>query len=65
MRFFRRKQAKPDPEVDTEIKCSFCYKPASEVKRIISAPNHVYICDECVERCVDLLKQELPKEHSS
>ena len=65
MRFFRRKQAKPDPEVDTEIKCSFCYKPASEVERIISAPNHVYICDECVERCVGLLKLELPKEHSS
>ena len=35
--------------------CSFCKKPQSEVERLIAGPG-VYICDECVELCVSLLK---------
>ena len=36
--------------------CSFCCKSEPEVTKLISGPN-VYICDECVEVCVDLVRQ--------
>ena len=37
-----------------EVHCSFCGKAASQVKRLVSGPK-VYICDECVALCVDIL----------
>jgi hypothetical protein len=36
--------------------CSFCCKSEPEVTKLISGPN-AYICDECVEVCVDLVRQ--------
>ena len=38
--------------------CSFCKRPQTEVGRIIAGPDEVYVCDECVELCVDILTQE-------
>jgi len=38
--------------------CSFCGREQSEVNRLIAGPNAVYICDECVELCRVLLKEE-------
>src|SRR5699024_4549858 len=49
---------------DNKINCSFCGKDASQVKRLIAGPN-VFICDECVELCKDIIDQEkidLPDE---
>lgn len=40
-----------------EIRCSFCGKSQSEVKRLISGPN-VYICDECIQVCMDILEED-------
>jgi ATP-dependent Clp protease ATP-binding subunit ClpX len=40
-----------------QLKCSFCGKPQDQVKRLIAGPN-VYICDECVELCQDIIKEE-------
>ncbi|MGB9858180.1 MAG: ATP-dependent Clp protease ATP-binding subunit ClpX [Dictyoglomaceae bacterium] len=40
-----------------EIRCSFCGKTQKEVKKLISGPG-VFICDECVEICHDLISQE-------
>ena len=40
-----------------EIRCSFCGKTQNEVKRLISGPN-VYICDECVNVCMDILEED-------
>lgn len=40
-----------------EIRCSFCGKTQSEVKRLISGPN-VYICDECIQVCMDILEED-------
>ncbi|OON94272.1 MAG: ATP-dependent protease ATP-binding subunit ClpX [Candidatus Epulonipiscioides saccharophilum] len=37
-----------------EIKCSFCGKRQDQVKKIIAGPN-VYICDECVDLCSDII----------
>lgn len=41
------------------IECSFCYKNSLQVRKIISAPNNVYICDNCVKQCVELIEIEL------
>ncbi|MBQ3109997.1 MAG: ATP-dependent Clp protease ATP-binding subunit ClpX [Clostridia bacterium] len=38
-----------------EPKCSFCGRGASRVKRLIAGPG-VYICDECVESCLDIME---------
>jgi ATP-dependent Clp protease ATP-binding subunit ClpX len=40
--------------------CSFCGKGKHEVKTLVAGPN-VYICDECVEHCVDLIRKERGK----
>ena len=43
--------------------CSFCGKTASQVRQLIAAPKEdTFICDECVEWCIDLLDAELWKE---
>ena len=40
------------------IRCSFCNKPQDQVKKLIAAPAGVYICDECVEICADIIEEE-------
>ena len=42
---------------DNEVRCSFCGKPQSQAKRLISG-HGVYICDECVELCMDIIADE-------
>lgn len=41
--------------------CSFCGKTSNEVKFLIAGPA-VYICDECVDLCVDIIKDNEPGE---
>lgn len=43
------------------IRCSFCGKAQGQVKRIMSGPN-VYICNECVELCSTLLREDMYEE---
>lgn len=46
------------------LKCSFCNKTQHEVKKLIAGPG-VYICDECVELCCEILDEESQeKEHN-
>jgi len=40
------------------IHCSFCGKGEKEVKKLIAGPR-VYICDECIELCVDIVRDEV------
>ena len=40
-----------------DLRCSFCGRSQNEVKRLIAGPG-VYICNECVEICADLMKDE-------
>lgn len=40
-----------------QLRCSFCGKSQDQVKRLIAGPN-VYICDECVELCQEIIKEE-------
>lgn len=46
-----------DEEAMRNIRCSFCRKSSLEVDQLISAPEEVYICGECVDRCAELVKQ--------
>ena len=41
-----------------QLKCSFCGKNQEQVKRLIAGPN-VYICDECVELCDEIIQEEV------
>ena len=41
-----------------QLKCSFCGKPQDQVRRLIAGPG-VYICDECIELCQDIINDEL------
>ena len=43
---------------DGKIRCSFCGKTQDQVRKLISGPNGVYICDECVALCNDILTEE-------
>ncbi|MGM0690501.1 MAG: ATP-dependent Clp protease ATP-binding subunit ClpX [Pseudomonadota bacterium] len=44
-----------------DLICSFCGKSQDEVKKLIAGPN-IYICDECVELCNDILREEVETE---
>ena len=43
---------------DKQLRCSFCNKPQDKVKKLI-AGDGVYICDECVEVCAEIVEDEL------
>jgi ATP-dependent Clp protease ATP-binding subunit ClpX len=43
--------------------CSFCGKSQHEVKKLIAGPS-VFICDECIDLCNDIIRDELPAEAS-
>ena len=40
------------------IRCSFCNKTQDQVRKLIAGPAGVYICDECVEICADIVEEE-------
>ena len=42
------------------VRCSFCAKPASDVEKVIAGPG-VYICNECVGLCGEILREERRK----
>ena len=46
---------------DKQLFCSFCGKNQSEVKKLIAGPS-VYICDECVSLCNDIIKEDLSED---
>ena len=40
------------------VKCSFCGKSERSVRKLVAGPNNVYICNECIELCADLIGPE-------
>lgn len=47
---------------DKEIEvCSFCGKPKELTKRLIAGPGGIYICDECIEICREIMKEDEAK----
>lgn len=49
---------------DKELHCSFCGKGQNEVKKLI-AGRGVYICDECIDVCINIVSEELHQEKSN
>jgi hypothetical protein len=52
--------AAPDTVSNTgalPVNCSFCTKPSSAVEKMIAGPG-VYICNECIQLCNDILKEQ-------
>jgi ATP-dependent Clp protease ATP-binding subunit ClpX len=50
-------------EDDANLSCSFCGKSQREVKKLIAGPT-VYICDECIELCNDIIAEEYGQEEA-
>jgi len=53
----------PYPEGPESLKCSFCGKSQRHVKKLIAGPG-VYICDECIELCNDIVEDELVRSRT-
>ncbi len=49
--------SKSESESKNTLYCSFCGKSQHEVRKLIAGPN-VFICNECVELCMDIIKEE-------
>ncbi|MBY0519317.1 MAG: ATP-dependent Clp protease ATP-binding subunit ClpX, partial [Sphingomonas sp.] len=45
------------PQEKNTLYCSFCGKSQHEVRKLIAGPT-VFICDECVELCMDIIREE-------
>ncbi|MGY3766967.1 ATP-dependent Clp protease ATP-binding subunit ClpX [Vagococcus vulneris] len=48
----------------TDVRCSFCGKSQDEVKKLVAGPG-VYICNECIDLCKEIIDEELQEEISS
>jgi ATP-dependent Clp protease ATP-binding subunit ClpX len=51
----------PEQSSEGQI-CSFCHRSHEELDRLIAGPDDVYICDECVGLCVEILEEEKQEE---
>ena len=47
-----------------KLSCSFCGKSQDEVKKLIAGPS-VYICNECVDLCNDIIEEEIKSEEDT
>lgn len=47
---------------EEKLRCSFCNKTQEQVKKLIAGPNGVYICDECIAICGEILDEEFDDE---
>ena len=43
---------------DDQVRCSFCNKTQSQVRKLIAGPNGAYICDECIDVCSEIIEEE-------
>jgi ATP-dependent Clp protease ATP-binding subunit ClpX len=55
--------SKRGTDKSADLLCSFCGKSQGEVKKLIAGPG-VYICDECIELCNDIIAEEYEKEEA-
>ncbi len=45
-----------------KVRCSFCNKTEDQVRKLIAGPGGVYICDECIDVCSEIVEDELAEE---
>ncbi|MDY3917461.1 MAG: ATP-dependent Clp protease ATP-binding subunit ClpX [Candidatus Limivivens sp.] len=46
-----------------KVRCSFCNKSEDQVRKLIAGPEGVYICDECIEICAEIVEEELDEDY--
>ena len=51
-------------ETNEQLLCSFCGKSQRQVKKLIAGPG-VYICDECIDLCNEIIDEELAEPRRS
>ena len=44
---------------DGKVRCSFCHKSEDQVRKLIAGPEGVFICDECIGICSEIMEEEL------
>lgn len=49
---------------DSKVRCSFCNKTQEQVRKLIAGPAGVYICDECIDICSEILEEEFEEEET-
>ena len=47
---------------DDKVRCSFCNKTQEQVRKLIAGPAGVYICDECIDICAEIMEEEYEEE---
>ena len=47
---------------DDKVRCSFCNKTQEQVRKLIAGPAGVYICDECIDICAEIMEEEFEDE---
>ena len=57
MKYWRADQARMESKDNNKLSCTFCGKGQEEVRKLIAGPS-VYICDECVDLCTDIIREE-------
>ena len=45
-------------KMTSKVRCSFCGKTENQVRKLISGPAGIYICDECIEICSEIIAEE-------
>ena len=58
-----KKEAAMESSDNNNLTCSFCGKNQEDVKKLIAGPS-VYICDECVDLCIDIIDEEVKSDDS-
>lgn len=53
---------KPSSTDGKNLHCSFCNKHQNEVKKLISGPGNIFICDECIELCNEIIHDSAQDE---
>ena len=54
------------PDFDSDdLRCSFCGRPKTRVSKLVVAPNGIYICDRCVDLCVQVINEDTSYKLSS
>lgn len=50
---------------EKNCRCSFCGKTQNQVRKLLAGPNDVFICDECIDLCADIMDEELEDDFGS
>ena len=59
LRLERKQKDMADKVREGKVRCSFCHKTEDQVRKLIAGPEGVFICDECIGICSEIMEEEL------